>query len=109
MPGVTWQPSVAAETKRRLKKLQTWPNNRKWTYWRWTKLWGIWLDATHANGTADCVTNAAANPLGALGALVSGQAAVLVVIVALAERLPAASKASTATAYDVPHESPVSV
>jgi hypothetical protein len=50
-----------------------------------------------------------ATPLGTDGAVVSGQALVEAVTVAFAERLPAASTASTATVYEVPHARPLSV
>jgi hypothetical protein len=54
-------------------------------------------DATHDNDTDDCPTPPADNPAGTDGAVVSGQTAVLAVIVVCAERLPAASTASTAS------------
>jgi hypothetical protein len=46
---------------------------------------------------------------GAVGATVSGQAAVETLSEALAERLPAASAASTDTWWVVPHDSPEKV
>ena len=47
--------------------------------------------------------------VGADGACVSAQADVEPVIVALVERLPAASYASTSKVYDVPHVRPETV
>ena len=56
------------------------------------------------------VAAVAARPLGTVGAWVSaggGQALVEAVMLDLAERLPAASYASTAIVYAVPHVRPV--
>jgi hypothetical protein len=64
-------------------------------------------DAVQPIVTDDCVINVAARPDGVLGGVVSGQPPVVAVIVVFADRLPAASNASTATVYDVPHERPL--
>jgi hypothetical protein len=55
------------------------------------------------------VTALAARPVGTDGAEVSGHAEVDALTVALVERLPAASTASTASVYEVPQVSDVSV
>jgi hypothetical protein len=61
-------------------------------------------DAPHDNDTLVCVDDETARPDGVDGACVSPEhAAVVTVVVAFDERLPAASKASTANVYDVPH------
>jgi hypothetical protein len=48
-------------------------------------------------------------PVGVDGGVVSGHAAVVPATVVLAERLPAASYASTASVYEVPQASPLRV
>ena len=55
------------------------------------------------------VTAPTVNPDGTDGAWVSGHAAVVAVTDACGDRFPAASKASTPRAYDVPHVSPENV
>jgi hypothetical protein len=66
------------------------------------------LAALQLRARVVCPAEETASPVGAVGGVVSGQALVLVVIVALPERLPAASTASTATVYEVPQARPVS-
>jgi hypothetical protein len=51
----------------------------------------------------------AVSPVGADGFVVSGQADVVAETVDFGETFPAASKASTASEYPVPHASPVKV
>jgi hypothetical protein len=67
------------------------------------------LEAVQLSATLVVVRVPTVNPAGTLGALVSGHALVAAVVVALAERLPAASTASTATVYEVPHTRPLNV
>ena len=68
------------------------------------------VDALQPSVIELVVAAVAASPAGTVGACVSagaGQALVEAVMLDLAERLPAASYASTASVYAVPHVSPV--
>jgi hypothetical protein len=67
------------------------------------------VDAVHESGIAVVVAPEAERPVGAEGAVVSGQDAVEAVIDACGETLPAASNACTATVWLVPHASAVNV
>jgi hypothetical protein len=67
------------------------------------------LEAAHETLILVCVVPEAASEPGVEGGVVSGHALVAAVVVALAERLPAASTASTATEYKVPQLRPLTV
>ncbi len=64
------------------------------------------LDADHDRPMLVAVTAPTVNPDGAEGGCESTQAEVVATTEAFAERLPAASTASTPSVYDVPQASP---
>jgi hypothetical protein len=65
------------------------------------------LDAFQASVADVCRTALAASPVGVDGAAVSGHAAVVTLLVAVLETLPAASTAATPRVYAVPQVKPL--
>ncbi len=66
-------------------------------------------DAVHDSVADDRPTAPVVNPVGVVGAEVSGHAIVVTVVVADPDTLPAPSTAATPKAYDVPQASPENV